>query len=582
MNTPTYKPVAKLIERLLFATALTAGTLGMSAAVAQVPAAPVTNGKPQVTPPKNDAALKALTPVPAKMLLNPPDNDWLMWRRTYDGWGFSPLKQINADNVKNLTVAWSWAMTPGATETTPLVHDGVLFLYNWLDKVQALDATNGDLLWEYKRDIAAEIPRQNGNNAAKRNMAMVDDKLIVATSDAHIIALDTKTGKVIWDHETEDYKKGWRYTGGPLVASNVIVQGMSGCGNAMPGGCFVTGHDINDGKELWRFHTIAQPGEPGGDSWNGLPLEKRFGASTWNSGTYDPDTDALYTDATLALDPHTGKLKWYYQHLKNDTWDLDYAYERVLVDIPVDGKTRKAMVTVGKLGIIEVNDRANGQWLWSKQTVYQNVVSAIDPKTGEKTINQAAVPHIGQTTTNCPADPGSRGWPAPAYSPRTHMLYIPLNEYCSDTTPVPIEEGKSYTGGSRAIFARGQVPNSDGKIGRVDGVDLFTQKAVWSDRTRAPQTGAAVATGGGLVFAGALDRYFRAYDDKTGKILWQMRASNIVNSFPITYSVKGRQYVAVSVGNGSSHARSLATLTPEIGIPDGGSALFVFALPESK
>jgi alcohol dehydrogenase (cytochrome c) len=245
----------------------------MSAAMAQTPAMPVTNGKPQVTPPKNDAALRALTPVPAKMLLNPPDSDWLMWRRTYDAWGFSPLKQINADNVKNLTVAWTWAMTPGATETTPLVHDGVLFLYNWLDKVQALDATNGDLLWEYKRDIAAEIPRQNGNNAAKRNMAMVDDKLIVATSDAHIIALDTKTGKVIWDHETEDYKKGWRYTGGPLVASNVIVQGMSGCGNAMPGGCFVTGHDINDGKELWRFHTIAQPGEPGGDSWNGLPLE---------------------------------------------------------------------------------------------------------------------------------------------------------------------------------------------------------------------------------------------------------------------------------------------------------------------
>jgi alcohol dehydrogenase (cytochrome c) len=254
----------------------------------------------------------------------------------------------------------------------------------------------------------------------------------------------------------------------------------------------------------------------------------------------------------------------------------------VLVDIPVDGKVRKALVTVGKLGIIEVLDRTNGQWLWSKPTVYQNVVLAIDPKTGAKTINQDAVPHIGKTTTNCPADPGSRGWPATAYSPRTHMLYIPLNEYCSDTTPIPIEEGKTYTGGSRAIFARRQIPNSDGNIGRMDGVDLFSQKAVWSDRTRAPQTGAALATGGGLVFAGALDRYFRAYDDKTGKVLWQMRATNIVNSFPITYQVKGRQYVAVAVGNGSSQARSLATLTPEIGVPDGGSALFVFALPQAK
>ena len=199
--------------------------------------------------------------------------NWMSHGRTYNEQRFSPLKQINTDNVKNLTVAWSWAMTSGATETTPLVHDGVLFLYNWLDKVQALDATNGELLWEYKRDIPAEIPRQNGNFAAKRNMAMVDDKLIVATSDVHIIALDMKTGKVVWDHQTEDYKKGWRYSGGPLVAKDVIVQGMTGCGNAMPGGCFITGHDINTGKELWRFHTVAQPGEPGGDSWNGLPLE---------------------------------------------------------------------------------------------------------------------------------------------------------------------------------------------------------------------------------------------------------------------------------------------------------------------
>jgi len=609
MKMPPQRPVANWMGRWFGAGAVAAGALGlgMSLAAAQTPA----QIPAQVTPPPHDGPLHALTPVPAKMLLNPPDNDWLMWRRTYDAWGYSPLKQIDTDNVKNLTVAWSWAMTPGATETTPMVHDGVLFLYNYLDKVQALDATNGELLWEYKRDIPPEVARQNGNNGAKRNMAMIDDKLIVATTDAHIIALDMKTGKVIWDHETEDYKKGWRYTGGPLVASNVIVQGMTGCGNANPGGCFITGHDINTGKELWRFHTVAQPGEPGGDSWNGLPLEKRFGASTWNSGSYDPETDtlflgvgqpyphvaeiggllpkkdganndALYTDSTLALDPHTGKLKWYYQHLRDDTWDLDYAYERVLVDIPVDGKVRKAMVTVGKLGIIEVLDRTNGQWLWSKQTVYQNVVSAIDPKTGAKTINQDAVPHIGKTTTNCPADPGSRGWPATAYSPRTHMLYIPLNEYCSDTTPIPIEEGKTYTGGSRAIFARRQIPNSDGNIGRMDGVDLFSQKAVWSDRTRAPQTGAALATGGGLVFAGALDRYFRAYDDKTGKILWQMRATNIVNSFPITYSVKGRQYVAVAVGNGSSQARSLATLTPEIGVPDGGSALFVFALPQGK
>ncbi len=555
------------------------------------------------------APLTSLTPVTTKMLLDPPEADWLMWRRTYDDWGYSPLKQITTKNVKTLQVAWSWAMTPGATETTPLVHDGVLFIFNYLDKIQALDAANGDLLWEYQRDLPEKLVAEGKNWPAKRNMAIIDDKLIVATTDAHIIALDTKTGKIVWDHQTDDWKKGWRYTGGPMLAGDVIVQGMSGCGNAIPGGCFISGHDSATGKELWRFNTVAHPDEPGGDTWNGLPLEKRFGGSAWNSGSYDPETDtvflgdgqpyahiaeisgllplkegeknnALYTDSTLALDAHTGKLKWYFQHLADDSWDLDYAYERILVDLPVEGKTRKALVTVGKLGIIEVLDRNTGQWLWHKPTVYQNVVSAIDPKTGEKTINPDAIPHIGMTTTNCPADPGSRGWPATAYSPLTRMLYLPLNEYCSDTTPVPIEAGKSYTGGSRAIFKRKPIPDSDGKIGRVDGVDLFTQKAVWSNRTRAPQTGAALATGGDLVFSGASDRYFRAYDDKTGEILWQMRASNIVNSFPITYSVKGRQYVAVAVGSGSSSSRSLATLAPEIVNPDGGSALFVFALPE--
>jgi alcohol dehydrogenase (cytochrome c) len=551
--------------------------------------------------------LSALSPVSAEMLLKPPAADWLMWRRTYDAWGYSPLEQISTKNVRNLQLAWSWALTPGATEITPIVHDGVLFIFNNGDKVQALNAANGELLWQYQRDTPPESII--GNNLAKRNMAIFGDKLIVATSDVHLLALDVKTGKVAWDQRVEDYAKGWRFTGGPLVIGEIIVQGMTGCGNAVPGGCFVSGHDARTGRELWRFYAVARPGEPGGDTWNGLPLERRFGASIWNPGSYDPETNtlflgvgqpyphiaeisgllplkageknsALYTDSTLALDPQTGKLKWYFQHLPNDTWDVDYAYERVLVDLPVDGKLRKALVTVGKLGIIEVLDRTNGEWLWSKETVYQNVVSSVDARTGDKTINPAAVPHIGMTTTNCPADPGSRGWPATAYSPRTRMLYVPLNEYCSDTTPVPIETGKTYTGGSRAIFARKPIPGSDGNIGRVDGVDLLTHKSGWSVRTRAPQTAAVLATGGGLVFSGALDRYFRAHDDKTGKVLWQTRTSNIINSFPITYSVNGRQYVAVAVGNGSSHARSLATLAPEIGNPDGGSALFVYALPE--
>lgn len=554
------------------------------------------------------AAAKALSPVTEAMLRNPSPSDWLMWRRTYDGWGYSPLEEINKTNVSRLQVAWTWALTNGATEITPIVHDGVLFIFNYGDKVQALNATNGDLLWEYKRDLPPVLVAEGGNPLAKRNMAIIDSNLIVATSDAHLIALDVNTGKITWDQATADWTKGWRYTGGPLIAGGKIIQGMTGCGNAQPGGCFIAGHDLKTGAEAWRFYTIARPGEPGGDTWNNIPLEKRHGASTWNSGTYDPDSktlffgvgqpypwiaemngllplkagaknNALYADATLALDPANGKLKWYYQHLENDTWDLDYAYERILVDLPVNGSTRKALVTVGKLGIIEVLDRNTGEWLWSKETVYQNVVQSIDPKTGKKTINPASVPQIGKTTVNCPADPGSRGWPATAYSPKTKMLYLPMSEFCSDTTPTPVDAGQIYTGGGRAIYARRPIPNSDGNIGRVDGVRLDTQKAAWSYRTRAPQTAAVLATGGGLVFSGALDRYFRALDDETGAVLWQVRTSNAVNAFPITYSVNGKQYVAVAVGNGSSQARALAALTPEIRNPDGGSALWVFALP---
>ncbi len=552
---------------------------------------------------------KSLSPVTEEMLRNPPPSDWLMFRRTYDAWGYSPLDRINKSNVKNLRVAWTWALTTGATEITPIVHDGVLFIYNYADKVQALDATNGDLLWEYKRDLPAPLVAEGGNPLAKRNMAIFGDTLLVSTSDAHLIALNVNTGKVTWDRAVADWTKGWRYTGGPMVAGGKIIAGMSGCGNAQPGGCFITGHDPQTGEEAWRFNSIARPGTPGGDTWNGVPLEKRYGASVWNSGSYDVDTktifygvgqpypwmaemnglapkkdgmknNALYADSTLAIDPASGKLKWHFQHLENDTWDLDYAYERILVDLPVNGTLRKTLVTVGKLGIIEVLDRTTGEWLWHKETVYQNVVTGINPKTGEKTINQESVPHIGKTTVNCPADPGGRGWPATAYSPKTKMLYLPLNEYCSDTTPVPVEPGQIYMGGGRAIYARKPIPNSDGNIGRVDGVSLDTQKPAWSFRTRAPQTGAVLSTGGGLVFSGAWDRYVRAFDDTTGKLLWQVRTSNAVNSFPITYSVNGKQYVAVSVGNGSSHARSLATLTPEIRNPDGGSALWVFALPD--
>ena len=557
--------------------------------------------------------LQSYTDVTDETLLNPSDGDWLHWRRTYDGWGYSPLAQINKENAADLQVAWSWSLTPGATETTPIVHDGILYIHNNQDKVQALDGATGDLLWEYVRDLPdSVVAAGTGNTATKRNMAIYQDKIIVATTDTHIIALDAKTGQEIWSVEPAPWSDGWRYSAGPLIADGVIIQGMTGCGNAQPGGCFVTGHNPETGEELWRFHSIASEG-PEGDSWNGLPMESRFGASIWLAATYDPETktvfsgvgqpypwiaemsgllpasteagitnNALYSDSTLALDPQTGELKWYHQYLANDTWDLDYIYERILVDLPVNGEMRKQVVTTGKLGIVEALDRTNGDWLWAVETVPQNVVASIDQVTGAKTINEAAIPRIGETTVNCPADPGGRGWPATAYSPRTQTLYLPLAEYCSNTTPQPLDAGQVYTGGGRATFARVPVPGSDGNIGRLDAVKLTDQSTAWSHRQRAPITSAVLPTGGGVVFAGDLDRWFYAFDDETGDVLWKIRTNNVINSFPISYEADGKQYVAVAVGNGSSQARALATLTPEIVSPAAGSALWVFALPEAR
>jgi alcohol dehydrogenase (cytochrome c) len=565
--------------------------------------------QPQVADPT-----QKMRPVTDEMLLHPDPSDWLMWRRTYDGFGFSPLDQITKDNVKDLQVAWTWSLTNGATESTPIVHDGVLYIWNYADKVQALNASTGDLIWEYRRDLPQALLDLAGNVLAKRNMAIYQDKLVIATSDAHLVALDAKTGEVAWDHETADWHKGWRYTAGPFIVNGMVLQGMTGCGNAEPGGCFITGHDFKAGDEKWRVWTIAHPEDPNFSTWNGLPLESRFGASAWVAGSFDPAQNlvfygvgqpypwiaemrgtlpkkknapgitntSLYTDATLAIDPMTGEMKWYHQYLQDDTWDLDYVYERMLIDLPFNGATRKMVVTTGKLGIIEALDRTNGEWLWAKQTVPQNVVASIDPKSGDKTINPAAIPHIGQTTVNCPADPGGRGWPATAYNPNTQILFLPLNEFCSNTTPTPLDPGQAYTGGGRAIFARTLVPGSDGNVGRIDAVKLTDRSTVWSYRERGPATGAVLPTAGGVVFEGGWDRYFRAFDDATGKVLWQLRTNNAINGFPVSYSVNGKQYVAVSVGNGSTHAKSLATLTPEIAAPDGGSVLWVFALPDKK
>ncbi len=554
-----------------------------------------------------DNPIDNVTPVTDEMLLNPPDGDWLMWRRTYDGWGYSPLDQINKENVGDLRLAWSWAMTPGRTQETPLAHDGIVYIQNSDAVIQALDGATGDLIWEYEYDLPDDAAIRG-----VRNKAIYDDKLIIATRHAHLFALDTKTGDLIWDKTVANYRHGFGFSSGPIVANGVIVQGMTGCSRAQPGGCFFTGHDVNTGEELWRVHTIARGDTPEGNSWNGVPLESRHGASAWMAGSYDPEqnlffagvgqvypwniemaglvppssdpgvtNEALYTNATLAIDASSGELKWYFQHLETDSLDLDYVFERMLIDLPVDGEERKMTVTVGKIGIVEALDRITGEYLWDVETVPQNVVLSIDPDTGEKTINPDVIPVIGETTFNCPADPGGKSWQATAYSPRTQALYLPLVEFCSNTTVNPLDPGEIYTGGGRQTYSRVPVPDSDGNIGRVDAINLNDLSTMWSYRQRPPVTSSTLPTGGGLVFVGSLDRKFMAFDDETGEKLWESgRLTNSLESFPITYTANGKQYVAITANFASGLGR-LASLTPEVRLPSNDPiALYVFALPD--
>jgi alcohol dehydrogenase (cytochrome c) len=548
-------------------------------------------------PPRSNPFAR-FSPVTDAVLNSPPDEDWLTWRRTPDVQGFSPLKQITKANVANLRVAWTWSLPTGPHEATPLVRDGVLFVHSYGDKVQALNAVTGDLLWQYNRRLPAGV-----STTWKRNIALYGDRVYVATSDAHMVALEAKTGKVVWDAAVAERKQGYGITGGPLVAKGKVMIGTTGFA---PGGAFIAAFDADTGKEAWRFYTIARPGDPN-DSWNGLPIDKRTGGSVWVAGSYDPalnlaffgpaptyDTgplrtrvseqvrnDALYTNATIALNPDTGKLVWYYQHLANDQWDLDWAFERHLIRLPVNGTPRTVVVTGGKQAIFDALEADNGKYVFSMDLGIQNVVTAIDPKTGAKTIDRKLVPGDGDTKFVCPHAGGAKSWIPSSYNPETKILYVPLVESCMDLTPVaPGERGGLSTGVRWSVRPR---PDSDGKYGRVEAINLETRKVVWVHRQRAPETAGVLATAGGVVFTGSLDRIFAAYDDATGKELWRIRLNDVPNTAPISYMVDGKQYVAITVGNGGPQAMTFPNLVPEIlNPPEPSAALWVFELPGQK
>jgi alcohol dehydrogenase (cytochrome c) len=554
------------------------------------------------------AALKAralpnpladFTPVTHEDLVAPPAKDWLTWRRGWDAHGFSPLAQVSAANVATLRLAWSWTLPAGSSQAAPLVRDGTLFVEGFGDIVQAIDARSGDLLWQYSHPL-----EQGATASAKRGIALWGDRLFIGTSDVHVVALDVHTGKAVWDTRVGDFKVREGLTGGPLVADGRVLVGTTGTGvGAKPGGPQLIGLDAATGKELWRLGTIAKPGEPGGESWNGVPFLDRSGASVWTTPSYDPGTglayfgtgntydtapllrpqqkgmtrDGLFTNSTIAVDPVTGKVAWYRQHFPNDQWDLDWAFERQLVDLEVRGVKRRALITAGKIGIYDALDARTGEFLFSIDLGLQNIVRSIDPVTGEKHVDTSLYPGDGKVKMTCPHAVGAKSYLPAAWSASQGALFMPLNESCMDVFPVPGGgKGAMNTGVNLGIRPR---PEADGNYGRLQALDLASRKPLWTVRMHAPVTSGVLATAGGLVFAATYDRVFHAYEAISGKELWQARLNDMSSSSPISYSVDGRQYIAITVGPGV-HASSFDALVPELkNPPNRGAAVWVFSLP---
>ncbi len=562
---------------------------------------------PKIPPP--EGTVKNYRPVTNEMLLHPSPDDWLMYSRTYDAWRYSPLVQINTRNVKNLALAWARGLPDGVTETIPIVHDGVMYVIVPGGMVDALDATTGDLIWEYKRDYKNHL----GAVERTKSLAIYDNMVYFTAPDGYVVALDAATGKVRW----ETYKTNTQNTSGALVVDGKVISGGT-CGTGAES-CFIEADDAETGKEVWRFHTVALPGDPGNASWGGADVSHST-ASTWGlPGSFDPARNVLYwgvanpmpdqrflrhdgnadgtsrttpadlySNCTLALDPATGKLIWYYQHLPADDWDTDHTHERTLVNEAYNpdpkwvkwfnpevprGSRHDIAAMVSEGGAIFVLDRNNGKFLWATPFPADDpnfVLSNVDGKTGQVTLNWNVVfKKPGEHHVICYWNTRSY-WPT-AYDPQTNSLYVPYTDNCRDLTL----SGPGVRGHWSVVPRPGSDPD---KFAGMAKINLSTGEQLRFDMGPAPSNGAVLATAGGLIFHGDMSRRFKAFDARTGKQLWQAILGGNVSVSTITYAVGGKQYVCVMTGY-NLKVPELSAEAPALRTPEQANAIYVFALP---
>ena len=531
-------------------------------------------------------------PVTDEMLTHPSAGDWLMMRGNYQGWSYSPLKQISTANVDELQLKWMWSMPENGTmEDTPIVHDGLMYMWGTANTVQALNAKTGELLWENRIGPAARAPGPGPSSEETRSMGLYGTNLYVNTPQGWVYALDARTGEEVWKTKLNDSPNIGSSTGGLIIIKGRVLVGMTNCGR--PGTadhCYISAYDAKTGKRDWKFVTVALNGQPGGGSWNGMADNDRKGVETWIAGTYDPELNTTYwgtaqakpwrrdlrgsgagatdyANSTLALNPETGQLKWWYNHSPGETFDLDEVFDRVLVD---HGK-EKSLLTIGKAGILWKLDRVSGKYLAHTQTVFQNVFTSIDLKTGHPTYrNDITDQKVDQWLSSCPGPEGGHNWQSASYHQPSDALIIPLSQSCVFM----------LGNGSEAYF---EMPGSDGNMGRLSAYRAKDLKPLWSFQQRAPFLTAVVSTAGNVAFVGDFDRTFRAIDVKTGKTLWKTRLGTTVQGYPVSFMVDGKQYIAVTtaLGGGSTELKP-GTMLTEVHRPSTGYALYVFGLPDHK
>jgi alcohol dehydrogenase (cytochrome c) len=543
------------------------------------------------------------SPVTADRLKNPEPGNWMHYRRTYDGQGYSPLDQINTSNVKSLVPVWTFSTgVIEGHEAPPIINNGVMFVATPAGQVIALNAKTGDEYWRYKRQLPEDLFQLHPTN---RGVGLWQDKLYLATTDDHVVALDAKTGNVLWDTKVQDYKKGQYLTLMPLIVDGKVIVGGSGGELGVRG--YVVAYDAETGKELWRTFTIPGTGEPGNDTWKGDDW-KTGGGSAWMTGNYDPDTktiywgtgnaapwpgdthpgDNLYTSSVLALDPDSGKMKTYFQYHPNDSWDWDEVDAPMLVDLQKDGRTIKSLIHPGRNAIFWVLERKPDsiKYVAGWPFVHTDVWKGIEPESGKPIVDPAHKPIIGKRVEFCPSLWGGKDWPSAAYSQKTGLVYVPANEnFCGGFTgeKVPLVAGQLWLGTKPEDIGLTPRPGAT-HFGELQAWDPATGKKAWSHNFPKSQLfGSVTATAGDLVFVGGTnDRMFRAFHAKTGELLWEQKTNSGIMGMPIAYEVDGTQYIAVQSGWGVDAQRiqdALAGKVPgfENNVPQGG-VVWVFAV----